>query len=447
MRRVVSEAVIRITSCGVVAGVVAIMLLSWFHLRFGLNSPPSATGDEASYDAIGWQLAQGNGFREDFDDPDFRIPYDQAATAQPELMTLKGQPPGIVTYRPPLLPCVIAVGDRLAGRQFFVTRIFNVVAISVAAGLLMWHLWKHDGLHVAIVGILMLITVDVRTRLYGRAILTESLAILLGALLTLALFRLLRHQRPRDAVAAGLVLGLSMLNRPATALWLPAILAGLTVLIWRHPVSSSDSGNIIGGGFPRKGFSVLTLPVILLLTACIVYGPWAVRNIMVLQRMMPLGAQGMMEMASGYSDEAWDNRGVWVNLHAKGNYRDIPLQQMSRIEAELAVGDASRERAIEWIRNHPAEILPLAAMKVCQEYRPRSFGEGIILLGAVVGMAVRWRRRETQVLALLHLANMMSIAATWSVEGRFVVPLLIPLHIATAQGILFAAGSPWLSKK
>ncbi len=57
-------------------------------LRFGLNEPPSATGDEPSYDSIAWELSQGRGFAEDFNNPEFRRPYDEAAKTQGQLMVL-----------------------------------------------------------------------------------------------------------------------------------------------------------------------------------------------------------------------------------------------------------------------------------------------------------------------------------------------------------------------
>ncbi|MCA9060826.1 MAG: hypothetical protein KDA85_20075, partial [Planctomycetaceae bacterium] len=82
----------------------------------------------------------------------------------------------------------------------------------------------------------------------------------------------------------------------------------------------------------------------------------------------------------------------------------------------------------------------LGGLKIVQEYRPRSLPATLILLAAMIGAQRSWRQPDTQVCLMLHAANMVGIALTWSVEGRFVVPLLFSIHILAARGFSWPLG-------
>ena len=433
-----------------VAVLCSAVMLAYFSVRFGLNSPPSATGDEPSYDSLAWQMSLGNGFREDYDNPDFRRPYDQAATQNPELMTLIPTQAGTITYRPPLFPMVIAATNILFGRQLWAIRVCNVMAMCITGALIFHFLKSHAGWTAAVLSLLLYFVLDVRVRLYSRAILTEALAVLLTTLMTLLLIRLLSRRTLGDAILAGLVLGLSVLNRTAFLLWLPGLAAGMLLLAWLHPQgaadlkSSQDLQISATAVQPRRlqtrwqsAFHILGPLAVVMGCAVLVYAPWAVRNCVVLGRFMPMGTQGMMELSAAFSDQAVNDQGVWFNLGQLGFFDSIDQPGSTRIEQELARADFSKSTAMKWISDHPGQAMMLAPMKIYHEYRPRTALETVIFVLMLTGLCVSLHKASTGVFLMLHAVNMLMIAGTWSVEGRFVVPLLFSIHIMAATGLVW----------
>ncbi|MCA9051260.1 MAG: glycosyltransferase family 39 protein [Planctomycetaceae bacterium] len=429
------ESRLRRSACTVVLLTTAaftVLFVTWFHLRFGLNSPPSATGDEPSYDAIGWQLAQGNGFREDVTDPVFRRPYDEAAVTNPELMTLADIRSGTVTYRPPLFPFLIAATDIVFGRQFAAVRILNVLAITLSGALVVRYLLTDASARTAFIGMLLFFVIDVRTRLYARAILTEAIAVLLVTLLTLQTVRLCRTRRLSDACVLGILCGLAMLNRSAFVLWWPGLALGILLLTGREDNATVPIAPETPTSFRRRVLLVTTM----LLTTAVVYAPWAVRNTLILGKFMPMGTQGMMELSAAFSDKAVERQGLWFNQASDGFYEDVDQPGMTRIEQELARSAHSRRTARAWIAAHPQQALALVPTKILQEYRPRSATEWLILICSVTGIIRTRRNLMTKTIVLLHLCNAFLIGCTWSVEGRFIVPLLFGLHVTAAQAFV-----------
>ena len=403
------------------------VLLAYYHAKFGLNVPPSATGDEPSYDSLGWELVHGRGYRLDYGNDAFRRPYDLAAQANPELFTLPGNPSGPIAFRPPLFPLVIAATDFCCGRQFWAIRMINAAAIAVLCGLLVWQLRRRLGLAAACCGFVLFIGVDFRTRLFGRAILTEAFAALLFALLYLSLNRY-RARKSRGALlASGLLTGLAVLNRSLFVLWVPLLLIVIAFLSFDAQADASEPAARKRWNWRPAG---LWLAVVLAVVA-----PWGVRNLLVLNRFMPMGTQGMMELAAGYSDVAWKNRGIWTNLSSQGFFDGVTNDNMTSLERELAVADESRRRAIRWIAEHPGKTACLLPLKVAQEFRPRTAPEAVLLALAVFGAIVTWSSAETRLTLTLTAINALSIAATWSVEGRFLVPLLLVEHLLAAAGL------------
>ncbi len=382
-----------------------------------MNNPPSATGDEPSYDSIAWQISRGHGFREDFDDPEFRAPYDAAAKTQPDLMTLPHVVPGTVTYRPPLFSLLIAVTNLLFGRQFWGIRLINISAMAAAGGLLWGCVSARHGRWAAAMVIILFVLADVRTRLYARAVLTESLAVLLTTILTVLLIRLSDRPRMRDVVFAGIVTGVGMLNRSAFVLWLPGLAVLMVWIVW-------------------PGKRPFQMTALFLTTAILVFSPWAIRNCLVLNRFMPTGTQGMTELSAGFSDEAWSRGGIWFNLDSIDFFQSVQQPGMSRIDQELARAEFSRSRAFAWVQSHPGRAVVLGLKKIFNEYRPHSIVEYGLTALACCGLWFGRRKRIVCILLLLNLINMSVIAATWSVDqGRFVVPLIVSIYLLAAEGV------------
>lgn len=398
------------------------LFLGYYQLKFGLDHPPSATGDEPDYDSLGWELAKGNGFQLDTGDPEFRRPYDLAAR-ESSLYQLSAPRSGPITARPPLFPVVIAGTDLLFGRQFWAVRCVNAGAMAAVVGLLVLVLLRHRGICFAVAAAILFIVVDTRSRLYGRTILTEPLAALLVALLCCVGAGAFRRHGWFDAAVGGLLLGLLVLTRTVFILWLPgiALLAAL-----RRRQHSPEPGSVP---------SLLNAAVLIAMFGAVI-APWGVRNCLLLGRIMPFGAQGATQASAAFGDAVWQSGGLWRNIENQGFYDGHRLEGMSPLERELIMADISRSRSRQWIRDNPGKVIALFPMKIHQEVRPRSWTETLLLGLAVIGVPFAWSIPEARIGGILWLLNLCAIGVTWSVEGRFLVPMLFVQHLYAACGAL-----------
>lgn len=398
------------------------LFLGYYQVKFGLDHPPSATGDEPDYDSLGWELAKGNGFQLDTGDPEFRRPYDLAAR-ESSLYRLSAPRSGPITARPPLFPVVIAGTDLLFGRQFWAVRSVNAGAMAAVAGLLVLVLLRHRGLWFAVAAAILFVAVDTRSRLYGRTILTEPLAALLVALMCCVADGLPRRRWWTAAALWGLLLGLLVLTRTVFILWLPgiALLAAL-----RRRQHSPEPGNVP---------SLLNAAVLIAVFGAVI-APWGVRNCLLLGRIMPFGAQGATQAAAAFGDAVWQSGGLWRNIEDQGFYDGHLVEGMSPLERELAMADISRPRSRQWVRENPGKVIALFPMKIYQEVRPRSWTESLLLGLAVIGVPFAWSIPEARIGGILWLLNLCAIGVTWSVEGRFLVPMLFVQHLYAACGAL-----------
>ncbi|MEO1984844.1 MAG: glycosyltransferase family 39 protein [Fuerstiella sp.] len=410
----------RCSICGVASFLLtAAVFCCWIGLRFGMNTPPSSTGDESSYDSMAWELSRGHGFAVDYDDPVFRAPYDEAAKTQPELFTVPSSTPGPIAFRPPLLSTIAAGLNVVFGRQFYAVRSLNVLLMAATAGLLAWYVCRKAGFVTAFIAITFFL-IDVRSRLYARSLLTEPLACFLATLLTLTLLGIVEHSNRKRLILAGILTGASMLTRSIVVLWLPGLTMFVCFVVRRlHKHSWRDAA----------GSTALFVAVTLA-----VFAPWGIRNVMLLDRFSPMGTQGLMELSAGYSDAAWDNFGVWQNLGAQGFFAAVDTSGLSNVESELAIAEVSSTTAVEWISRNWAKSVPLAGMKIFSEFRPHNVVEFIVLAFAMIGLFTS-SRTAALVFSVLLATNAFSVALTWSVEGRFLVPQLFILHALCAVGV------------
>jgi 4-amino-4-deoxy-L-arabinose transferase-like glycosyltransferase len=386
------------------------------HLKHGLNTPPLPGGDSPDYDALGWELAQGHGFQRDFSDSEFRDPYEQAGTAD---QLPPGQGSETIAYRPPLLPIVMAGANRLYGRQFYAIRLLNIAAMAGVCALAAWTVCGLAGPLPALMVIVNFILVDVRTRVYAREILTESLAAFLVALSAVFLISDMRTSRLLPAATAGVAIGLGLLARSMLALWLPVL---ALYLIW----SARRHGRSLSRGLAHAA--------LFLGAALATASPWMLRNLRVLDGFQPLGTQGAMEASAGYCDAAFARWGVWSNLYVAGDYDEITAGS-SGLEREQRIARESARRAKEWALANWWKLPVLAAMKVFSEFRPWDIGELYISAFALLGL-IAWRRSDEAAVGwALILAAALAIAVTWSCSGRFLVPLLYVLHAFAAVGL------------
>jgi len=419
--------------CGAAAFVLTVgILLAHYAVKYGLNTPPATSGDELSYDSIGWNLAQGHGFAEGGGDAVFYRPYEQSGAFDADhIAQAIDSAPELVAYRPPLFPMSLAVLNTISGRQFWAVRVMNVLATAGTCGLLVWYLAKTQGRAAAMIVFIMFLAVDTRTRLYGRAILTEATATFLTTIVTLLLIQLGSRIQVRTVLFLGFTAGLLVLDRTVFALWLPGIVVLIVLLAARTSVQKQGKslGNRCRSAVGVAGcFLAMTVAVVL---------PWAVRNVSVLDAMMPLGTQGMSQLPAGFSDHAVDRNGVWDMVPTDRLRKLVANESRTRLEEDVARAQLGRAEALAWIQDHPGRSIQLAGMKIRQEYRPRAWTEWLIGLSAVAGALLTIRRRDTRLFLALHAINSVAIGCTWSVEGRFVVPLMFSIHILAAQSLAF----------
>ncbi|QDU38264.1 Dolichyl-phosphate-mannose-protein mannosyltransferase [Maioricimonas rarisocia] len=413
-------------------------LLVHFATKYGLDVPPSATGDEPSYDSIGWELSQGRGYRIDYSNEQFLEPYLEASrSADPPLPIPEGRD-GPTALRPPLFPLVIAGTDLLFGRQFWVIRVVNCLAMAATCGLIAHFACRLTGAIPAVVMAFGFLILDVRTRLYARAILTEALACLLVAGMTAALLRYRGTGGWKNVVVAGLCLGVAVLDRPMLVVWLPVV--ALLVVLCKP---SRPAGGVppLFRWVPRLSEWVPRLcepcsrVSLFLIAASIVVVPWMAWNCVRLDAFKPLGTQGMIELPAGFSDAAWENRGIWRLQPEDECLADVESRGLSGLQWEVALADCRREKAVEWIRTNPGRSILLGVMKIGQELRPRTVWQGVLLVLAVVGAFAMTDRRGALLLVGIVAAQLLAIAMTWSVEGRFMVPLQFPVYILASCGL------------
>lgn len=420
----------------VLSGLVFVAALATYlvhtQLRHTLTGPPSVTGDSVEYDSLAWELAQGRGYQIDLSNPEFRRPYLDDPDTSPTAANWPQQAYGPTAKRPPLYVLLMAAGNRLFGRQFWFPRTANSVFLAATCALVAWTVARLAGPLPALIAAFQFVVIDWRTRYYGREVLTEALSMLLVAVLAILLMRMALKPRLRLALAAGGVCGLALLARSMFVLWLPGFLLMLMFF----------SGNRQDRRFP----TALLRGGVFLLTASLVAAPWWVRNCRVLGRFEPFGTQGRMELSAGYSDAAFRRGGMWLNMADEGLFDDV-ISTSTGLQREQAIAEASSQRAKNWAENHPLKLPLLAAGKVFHELRPHGSGDLYVLAFAVLGLLALRGAPDDRVLFGLVLTGLFAVALTWSTSGRFIVPLLYPMHVAAAIGAWTALLSVTLDRR
>lgn len=151
---------------------------------------------------------------------------------------------------------------------------------------------------------------------------------------------------------------------------------------------------------------------------------------------MPLGTQGLVQLSAAFGDKVWESKGLWVNLDNEGFFDEVIDPSQTHLEQEIAKANFSKSKAMEWALAHPMKSIALFPMKIYQECRPKNMTEAIILLLACLGGVACWKTSTTPLMLAILATNFFAIGMTWSVvEGRFLVPVLFPLHLLATIGL------------
>ncbi|HEY3854214.1 MAG TPA: glycosyltransferase family 39 protein [Verrucomicrobiae bacterium] len=398
---------------------VIVLLLSFVTelmppILHGRLSAPPEIGDPFDYDAIAFSLWNGNGFSIDWDNPKVKTPYRENNASGEYDGVLGATGAAITSFRPPLFPIILAGTYKIFGRQFWPIRVINCtcIALSVVLGFLL--VARYFG-SIPALGCAALLLTSPEFRLYGRQMLTESSACFLIMLFAWSLILATDDRDPLWFLAAGGFFALAILDRTMFALWTPVLLVFLFVLL----------RITLGAWFSRENLKAILL--IFLPVACLA-GPWMIRNCLLFKKFQPLGTQGAIELPSGYSDKAYQDQGRWYECAPGGWYGEGNEQKWA------ALGSAA---GLKWIKSNLSKLPILAFFKVRSEFWNWDIIDQMIRAFGLLGLMI-WLNSNSKcalVIIGMVIASVMAVALTWSIGGRFLIPIYPLLMASSAVGL------------
>lgn len=393
----------------------------------GLREPPE-TGDGHDYDAIAFNVWHGRGFGYDWNDPEWRKPYE--GIPRYRLLLSRHADFYPTTYRPPAMPLLLSGVYAIAGRNFAVWRIVNCAVMAGAITTAAVISAEVAGIPAAILTLLIALQSRDLAR-FATLFMTEPMATLMLALVTWTWIASARDGwTARRALGSGAALG--------------ALLASRTIFILITPVLMV----LPGRDRSRQSRFAWQMKALCLATALVVIGPWWIRNVRVLHAFMPLGTQGGINLPMGFGPRAIEHNGEWASNPGDGA-PEIAALHLDVVTSEVMLARYRQQLALNWMVHNPGEVLRLMWMHVAQELQPRHdlVSRWLLPFAAIAGL-VLWRSPATWVIGLIVASTILSVAMTYSAGGRFMLPvqpLLIALVAAAivdlpAQAVRLARG-------
>jgi hypothetical protein len=388
----------------------------------GLREPPEA-GDGHDYDAIAFNVWSGRGFGYEWSNEEWRKPYEGIPRYRPMLTRQSEFYP--TTYRPPGMPLLLSGVYAVLGRNFAAWRIVNcgisAGAVTAASAIAM----QIAGPAAAVLTAAIVLQSRDLTR-YASMFMTEPLATLMVALLTLAWVRQASQGWTiAGAAAAGLAMG--------------GLLAARTIFILSVPILAILPGKdkSFGSRFAWKPKAIC------LAVAIAVISPWWIRNTIVLDAFMPLGTQGGINLPMGFGPRALRFEGVW-HSNPEDGWPEIAAQKLDTVTSEVMLAKYRQTLAIHWMLDNPRDVLRLMWLHVSQELKPGQefFNKWLLPLAAVAAL-VLFQSRAAWTVVLVVCANILSIAMTYSAHGRFMVPMQPLLVSLLSAGLVTVARQAW----
>jgi 4-amino-4-deoxy-L-arabinose transferase-like glycosyltransferase len=225
--------------------------------------------------------------------------------------------------------------------------------------------------------------------LWNTALLTEPLFLALELAAVLAALLARDRASMRWAAAAGVLAGVAALSRSNGILLVPVLAVG----VWCMR--------------PRLSARALAAPAALVAGAALALAPWAVRNAVELDALVPISTQGGFGLAGTYNDQARtdaDYRGGWRAPLSVPEHQDLRVQ---RSLSEAEVEDELRERGIDYARDHPGYAIEAAGLNALRAFALHPVPERIERnerdergIGRGAASAVTWTTWLILVLAL-----------------------------------------------
>lgn len=428
--------------------ILSVCSSSWLAL------PPKPSGDGIDYEAIGFCLSRGEGWATHFANLRWRSPYLVADSFQYASLVSKPGPLVPDTNRPPLLPAWIATIYTILPRgpvAFATIRLS--FALSLAAGC---SLIASFGFLVASSsqspsirqlapwagpGVVAITYSERNLRNYLTDFLTEPFALLLTSVFLLLLWYASRQQTKLNILVSALSFSLLIYCRTSFLLWIPFLIPVLLVLFAWNGESSRTIWR------QSLQWTLLFLAAVLLTQSV-----WWIRNCSVLERFQPLGTKGSTTLLGGYCDESAARRGEWQfdpeqTLRAQHPPPMESEQAREWIENELLIAKKANAQVKEWISQNLSALPTLMVQRVVTEWNPYT-GKALVLklLAAFgcIGLAIRDRRALVWIAFPLMIQSLVT-AVTYSVGGRFLVPVYGCLYLLAVVGFAEVFRIAWKS--
>lgn len=350
-------------------------------------------------------------------------------------------------YLAPLYPYALAVLRGVFGDQLLPVYIAQS-ALGVVNLLLVYVLGRKLFGRAAGLLAMLLVLLYAPILILESKLLSETLGVTLTLLALALLLRAIDKPDGRTALAAGLVLGLSILCRSSNLLF------AMPVLVWFAWRALRDGGRhawrteaLLAGGV-----ALTILPV-------------TVRNYVVGNDLVLIQTNGGMTFAQGNNENS-----VGVISHPPGVSAGILNQQAE--EMRVASHELGRpvkpsesstfwfKRSLAWIREHPQDYIRLLARKVVYALNNReeldsyetyyevaavpilrlAFVPFSVVLGfAVLGFAYSTRSRGAQVL-VLYVATVLLTLIIFYVSSRYRVMAVPVLAVLAGHGLVCTWG-------
>jgi 4-amino-4-deoxy-L-arabinose transferase-like glycosyltransferase len=266
-------------------------------------------------------------------------------------------------------------------------------------------------------------------------LMSESLAVLMGALVLAAAYSFVKTPRPRQAVVLGLACGFSALTRSEMLLLLPLLLVPLALLVRSIPWKQRIGLAAIGCG-----------------VAVLAVAPWVAYNLSRFEKPVFLSTGIGQTLQSGSCDETYygDHLGYYWTCYTLPANAD-KLDESRRDELP-------RDYAFDYIGDHASRVPVVAAARVGRlwgffapgqtTYLDWSFeGRGRVpswmslffyyamLPFAVVGFVVMWRRKISVLPVVAPIVIVTIAAAATFGLPRYRAPAEVGLVLVAAIGI------------
>ena len=414
--------------------------------------PPKPIGDGPDYECIGYSLSIGQGYAFTWDDHQWQHPYRLVNQGKDYVHLHREALTGYTTSRPPFFPWLISIVYRVIPRNemaFTTIRLISAVSIGLAGAMGVWiattitvRIFPLNGLPVFISGTssMGLALLDRTIRTYATDFLSEPLAMLATTLFCVFAVGFSNSRRPElRALWMGLIFGWMILIRSMFVFWLPGI--AILVLLASY-ISANSKSDIPQEVKPSSSFRrSVGIAGLFLVSVFLVISPWCYRNVVMLNRFMPLGTQGVSALLGGYCEESIQLAGNWspepeLRLRAMVE-QSADWKDLSSLEKETRIADAASLALREWIFAHKSDLPQLALMRLKSHWGPFTGTSLLWRIGMLCGVIALclFRRAEGWWLIGMPIVSSVVVMCLYETGGRFLVPLYGLLYGIAGIGV------------